>query len=347
MKIAGKWVGYGIGPSTDSAGNFINNGAADEDAKLIKWKDDLRKKFSKAAAPLTGDTSKVFTLALDGVVKIIQKNWGFPVTGIIDSKFQYKMKWATEPPRTTGPRGTLYTCQGTVPSDMWWGPQAEVARAVEDLYYWQPIGGPYQAVPMNNSINEEKAILRQQIAKRPVGDKISAYGYSQGGIVVSEVYQEMSRPSDPLHYRFNDWYRAATIGNPCRELGVCNGNKWCGYPEDYPDLGSNSRGIMEEKRRMKNTPDWWMDFGHRKDMYVDTPNTEAGENQTAICMMIMGNFIGGPDDILHQMFELATSPIDGAVGIFQAVFNAGLFFGGGIKPHITYNVEPQKVYFRS
>jgi PE-PPE domain len=345
MKIAGKYVGHGIGPSTDESGKIIKG--ADQDPKYPKWKDDLRQKFSYAREFLKNDVSDIFTEGLLNTTLEAQRRWNFPVTGIIDAKFQYKMKWATPPPRTTGPRGTLYTCQGTVPSDMWWGPQAEVARAVEDLYYWQPINGPYQAVPMNNSINVEKAELRNQIARRPVGDKISAYGYSQGGIVVSEVYQEMKNPSDPLHYRFNDWYRACTIGNPSRELGVANGNKWCGFPSDYPDLGPNSRGIMEEKRRMKDTPDWWMDFAHKKDMYCDTPNTEAGENQTAICMMIMGNFLGGPDDILHQIYEMATNPIPGAMGLFQALFNAGLFFGGGIKPHVTYNVETQKMYFRS
>lgn len=345
MRITGKWVGYGIGPSSDAAGTIISG--PDKDAKLPKWKDDLRQKFSYAREFLKGDVSDTFTEGLLNTVLQAQKNWAFPVTGIIDSKFQYKMNWATPPPRTTGPRGTLYTCQGTVPSDMWWGPQAEVARAVEDLYYWQPIFGPYQAVPMNNSINPEKVELRNQIARRPVGDPINFYGYSQGAIVGSEVYMEMSNPDDPLHYRFNDWRRAATIGNPSRELGVCNGNKWCGYPSDYPDLGKNSRGIMAENRRMKNTPDWWMDFGHKKDMYVDTPNTEAGEDQTAICMMIMGNFLGGPDDIFHQIFEIGLNPFKGAFGLFQSIFNAGLFFGGGIKPHITYNVEPQKVYFRS
>lgn len=335
MRLAGKWIGWGLGPPPD------------EDPRLVTWKNDLRRKFSYGKTGLEGDTSAIYTEALASVVIQAQRAWGYPATGIIDSKFQYKMNWATPPPRTTGPRGTLYTCQGTVPSDMWWGPQADVARAVEDLYYWQPIGGPYQAVPMNPSIDQEKAELRLQISRRPIGDPINTFGYSQGAIVVSEVYQEMKNPSDPLHHRLPDWKRGLTIGNPDRELGVANGNKWCGYPSDYPNLGPKSRGIMDAKRRLTNTPDWWLDFAHKADMYTDTPNNEAGEDQTAICMIIMGNWTGSSDDIFHQIFEVFTHPFSGIYGLTKSIMNAGLFFGGGIKPHITYNIAPCIVYLRS
>lgn len=329
MRIAGKFVGHGLGPPPDV------------DAKYPKWKADLKKKFSYASAL---DSSDIFTPELAAVVMESQRRWGFPATGIIDAKYQYKMKWAVPPPRTTGPRGTFYTCQGTVPSDMWWGPQADVARAIEDLYYWQPIGGPYQAVPMNASIDQEKAELLYQIERRPPGDAINAFGYSQGGIVISEVYQKMKKDN---HYRLKDWRRAVTIGNPCRELGVANGNKFTGYSNDYPNLGPKSRGIMENDRRLTDTPDWWMDFAHKKDMYVDTPNDDAGEDQTAICMMIMGDFYGGPDSIISQLFEVVQRPLVESLAIFKAIFNAGLFFGGGIKAHVTYQVEPCIAYMRS
>jgi hypothetical protein len=335
MRNAGKWIGWGLGPPPD------------DNPKIKVWKSDLSRKFSYAKALLAGDTSTIFTEALATTVMEAQTRWGFPATGIIDAKFQYKMGWAKEPPRISGPRGTLYTCQGTVPSDMWWGPQADVAHAVEDLYYFQPIAGRYQPFPMNNSIDEEKAFLRYEIERRPLGDPINAFGYSQGAIVVSEVYQEMKQDSDPLHYRFNDWRRAATIGNPCRELGVNNGNKFAKFGSGYPDLGKNSRGIMEDKRRMVDTPDWWLDFAHPKDMYCDTPNNDAGEDQTAICMIIMGNWFGGPDSIFSQVIEVVQRPLPELFAMMQAIINAGMFFGGGIKPHITYDVGPAIAYLRS
>jgi hypothetical protein len=335
VKVAGKWVGWGLGPPPD------------RDPKLVVWKADLSRKFGYAKTALAGDTSDVFTEQLATVVMEVQTRLKYPVTGIIDSKFQYYMKWATPPPRTTGPRGTLYTCQGTVPSDMWWGPQADVARAMEDLYYWQPISGPYQAFPMNNSINEEKAELRRQIERRPNGDPINAFGYSQGAIVVSEVYQEMKNVDDPLHHRLADWRRCCTIGNPSRQLGVANGNKYARYSGGYPDLGPKSRGIMQDSRRLTDTPDWWLDFGHPKDMYVDTPNNDAGEDQTAICMIIMGNWWGGSDSIFSQVLEIVQRPVPELFAMMQAIINAGMFFGGGIKPHITYDVGPAINYLRS
>jgi PE-PPE domain len=335
VRIAEKWVGWGLGPP------------ADDDPKVAEFKKKLKRKFNYAKA--LDDTTR-YTEELATVVMQAQTAWGFTATGIIDFKFQDRAGWvphAAPVLRSTGPRGTLYTCQGTVPSDMWWGPQADVARRVEDLYYWQPIGGPYQAVPMNWSINQEKATLRLEIEKRAPGDRISMFGYSQGAIVVSEVFMEMRNPKDPLHYRFTDFYRVITIGNPSRELGVANGNRWCGYPDDYPDLGPNSRGIMENDRRMTDTPDFFYDFAHKKDMYTDTPNTDAGEDQTAICMIIMGDWWGGPDSIFHQMFEIVHRPIRETMAMFKAIHNAGLFFGGGIVPHLTYNVEPCIAYLRS
>lgn len=337
MRIAEKWVGLGLGPPPD------------DDPKVAQCKAKLKRKFGYAKHL---DDSTIYTEDLAKVVMQAQLAWGFVATGIIDYKFQDKAGWIPHgppPQRSTGPRGTLYTCQGTIPSDMWWGPQADVARRVEDLYYWQPIAGPYTAVPMNPSINIAKAYLRQEIERRPVGDPINAFGYSQGAIIVSETYMEMRNPGHPLHHRFKDWARIVTIGNPSRELGVANGNKWCGYPDDYPDLGPNSRGIMENKRRMTETPDWFMDFAHRKDMYTDVKNDDAGEDQTAVCMLIMGNWWGGPDSIFHQMFEIVHRPIRETMAMAKAIQHAGMFFGGRIpiEEHINYNIEPCIVYLRS
>jgi hypothetical protein len=331
MRIGGKWVGFGLGPPPD------------EDPKIVEFKKKLKKKFSYAKQL---DDSAVYTEELALVVIEAQGRWSMPKTGIIDYQFQVKMRWI-KPPSPPRPRGTLYTCQGTLPSTIWSGPPADTARMVEDLYYWQPIGGPYEAFPMNNSIDAEKSELRVQISKRPLGDPINLAGYSQGAIVLSEVFEEMRNPSDSLHYRLPDVQRAVTWGNPSRELGVNNGNKFCGYPADYPDLGPDSRGIMENARRMSNTPDQWMDFAHKKDMYCDTPNTDAGEDQTAICMIVMGNWWGGPDSILAQIFEVVQRPMIESLAMFKAIVNAGMFFGGGIKPHVTYNVAPAIAFLRS
>lgn len=326
MKIAGAWVGWGLG---------------DNDPKVAWFKDKLRPRFSYAR---TLDHSTLFDDALFNVVFAAQTNWGLNPTGIIDYAFQKQAKWVDEPapPRNTGPRGVIYTCQGTQPSVMWAGPQADVARRCEDLYYWQPVGGEYTAFPMNPSIAQSKALMRVEIAERPKGDPINAIGFSQGGIIVSEVYEEMRNPTDPLHYRFADWRRCWTFANPSRELGVENGNRYA----NQAILGANKRGIMQESRRMTDTPSWWMDQGNPGDLYFDCENNDEGEFKEAICMAIMGDLWGGPNSLPRQVFELATNPIE-VFRMFQAITDAGMFFGGGIKPHLNHQLEPAINFFRT
>jgi hypothetical protein len=337
VKIAGAWVGFGLG---------------DADPKIAWFRDKLRPKFSyarnlpeaKKNVIVDGRVVQMpyFDEALELVVATAQKNWGINPTGIIDHAFQKKAGWIATPPpsqRNTGPRGTLYTCQGTVPSTMWSGPQADVARQVEDLYYRQPIGGPYTAFPMNPSIKESKALMLAEIEERPVGDPINAIGFSQGGIIISEVYTDMKRSGHP---RFKDWRRAWTFANPSRELGVENGNRFAGLPI----LGKKKRGIMQESRRMEDTPDWWMDQGNKGDLYFDCENDDEGEFKEAICMAVMGNLWGGPNSLPRQVFELASSPLE-VMHMFKAIMDAGMFFGGGIKPHLAHDIRPAVNYFRS
>lgn len=336
MRIAGKWVGFGLGDVDPAVGAI-----RDLMKRKFQWVRDLN--LPDTTTLVDGRPIPTFDEPMLRAVVQMQTNYGLPATGIVNAETQYAMGYKKRPPAPK-PRGTLYTCQGTVPSAMDWGPQADVARMVEDLYYWQPCWGEYQAVPMNRYITPEKAELRRQISLRPLGDPINAIGYSQGAIVVAEVYEEMKRDGDP---RFRDWRRAVTFGNPCRELGVNNGNKFARFGSGYPDLGRKSRGIMEDSRRMAETPAWWMDFAHPKDMYCDTPDSDAGEFQTAICMMIMGNFTGGDDNIFSQILEWSTRPLIETFAVARAVMNAGLFFGGGIKPHLTYDVGPAIGYLRA
>jgi hypothetical protein len=277
-----------------------------------------------------------------------QSRYGLPVTGILDYKLQVKLGWVNVTPPAAWanrPRGVLFTCQGSLPSTMWDGPPAFTARAVEDLYYFQPVGGPYEAFPMDNSINVEKDELKRQLSRPEflTLDK-SLAGYSQGGTVVSEVFfGDILPDSGDLHYLLPTIKRAVTWGNPSRELGVENGNRWA----KWKLLGKNSRGIMEDSRRNHDTPDWWLDFGQPKDIYTDTPNTDQGEDYTAICKIVMGSWWGGPDSILSQAIELVQRPLPEIMAMLKAIVGAGAFFGGGIKPHITYPIEPAIAYLRS
>jgi hypothetical protein len=337
MKIGGVWVGWGLGPPPD------------DDPKVAEFKRKLKRQYSKSPYHNSDDDSTVYTEELATEVTRVQKVWGFPQTGIIDYKFQDRSGWLKKvdrPPWETRPRGVLFTCQGTVPSTMWDGPPAFTARHVEDLYYFQPVAGRYEAFPMDSSINEEKDELRRQLT-RPEFLKLdkSLAGYSQGGIVISEVFfNDILSANGQLNYLLPTIKRAVTWGNPCRELGVENGNRYA----HAKLLGPNSRGIMEESRRNHGTPDWWLDFAHPKDIYADTPNDDQGEDYTAICKIVMGSWYGGPDSILHQIFiELPQRPMVEVLAMFKAIVGAGMFFGGGIKPHITYEIDPAIAYLRS
>lgn len=338
MKIGGAWVGWGEG---------------DADPKVEWFRTKLRPRFSYARnLPLTttlvrqpDGTSKavpLFDRPLTEVVMTAQRNWNMNPTGIIDYAFQKRAGWIEPAPdRNTGPRGTLYGAQGTQPSGQLHGPQADIARTCEDQYYFQPIGGPYTAFPMNPSIAQAKAFFRIEISERPVGDPINAVGFSQGAIILSEVYEEMRNPTDPLHHRFKDWRKCWTLANPSRELGVENGNRYAGLPI----LGPTKRGIMQESRRMTNTPTWWMDQGNPRDLYFDCENDDEGEFKEAICMAIMGNLWGGPNSLPRQVFEMASNPFE-VMAMFKAIMDAGMFFGDGIKPHLVHNLQPAITFFR-
>jgi peptidoglycan hydrolase-like protein with peptidoglycan-binding domain len=278
------------------------------------------------------------------VVAEAQRRYLMDITGDADDGFLARASYLPPGPPAglpaRRPRGTLYTCQGTQPSDMWLGPQADVARAVEDLYYWQPIGSDYKAFPMNRYITAAKQGLLSEIEERPVGDPINVIGFSQGAIVVSEVFMEMR---DSQHPRRGDWKRAWTFANPSREQGMENGNRYAGLPI----LGPNKRGIMEDRRRLTNTPAWWMDQGNPADLYFDVETDDEGEDKTAICMIVMGNLYGGDDSIINQVLEVVQRPFWETIAMFKAIYDAGLFFGGGQTPHLTHDVRPAINWLRS
>ncbi|WP_132855842.1 cutinase family protein, partial [Mycobacteroides abscessus] len=144
------------------------------------------------------------------------------------------------------------------------GYPADLARAVLDLFRWQGIGYPAAAFPMGQSVDAGIAELLRQMKLRldrfPAA-KFVLVGYSQGAIVTSII-------------------GAVTYGNPCREVGVANGNRAAGWPVPA------GRGIGDD--RLVGTPAWWYDYAHGansvwgRDIYTDTPDDKTGEMMTAV-----------------------------------------------------------------
>ena len=246
--------------------------------------------------------------------------------------------------------GTLFTVHGTGQADpLGPGYPADVARAVADVWNWQPIGNyPAQAFPMGASVNQGRNELKVQIRNHP--GKIALSGYSQGAIVTSMVWKhDILDSKGELHDRLNDVVAAVNWGNPCRELHVANGNKTSGVP--IPD----GRGIADD--RLVNTPDWWYDYAHGgnssfgKDIYTDTPDDDAGDDMTAIFKIVqnVSGFIG-PGSLLVQLTGMLTNPIVEIPAVFKAIYFGGAFVTTqpfATAPHCNYNLQPAIDYLRN
>ncbi|MFM8798739.1 MAG: hypothetical protein ACKODT_07265 [Fluviibacter sp.] len=270
------------------------------------------------------------------------------VDGILDYQTQVALGMVTKPVQRTV--GTLFTVHGTGMADpLGPGYPADVARAVTDVWHWQPIGNyPAAVFPMGPSVEQGRAELKVQIRNHP--GKIALAGYSQGAIVTSMVWKrDILDPGGELHDRVNDVVASVTWGNPCREARVANGNKDAGWP--IPD----GRGISD--KRLEGTPDWWFDYAHGangpngRDIYTDTPDDDAGEDMTAIYKIVqnVSGFIG-PGSLLKQLVAMRTNPLVEIPAAFRAIYFGGQFVTTqpfATFPHCNYDLAPAIRYLRS
>lgn len=267
------------------------------------------------------------------------------------------LDWATqvalgivEPPR---PRkaGTLFTVHGTGQADpLGPGYPADVARAVLDVWNWQPIGNyPAKAFPMAPSVELGRAELKNQIRNYP--GRFGLVGYSQGAMVTSMTLKhDLMDPKGELHDRLPDLIAGVTFGNPCREQGVANGNKQEGIP--IPE----GPGISDDL--LVNTPSFWYDYAHGanspfgKDIYTDTSEDEnVAEHMTSIFRFVQraSGFIG-PNGLLEQIGEMATNPLVEIPAALRAIYFGGAFITSrpfATAPHCNYNLQPAIDYLRS
>ena len=319
MKVAGVWVGYGPGDPPNP--------------KVRDFKAHLKRKYTWVReSPL--DDGPNYTEQLAAVVKELQRRTWLPQTGILDYATQVRSGFITAPKV----KPVLLTVCGTgVPWSI--GPDADVARAVERKYRWQPVGYPATPFPMSQSV----AAGRQQLiaqCERWRQDIITAgcalIGYSQGAIVISEAWMQDIRPDNGrLAWMRPHLKKAVTFGNPMREQG----RAWSdGLAITKPD----SRGIADVL--ITDTPGWWRDYAHAGDLYTDVRG-EAAEYKTAIYKIIMGTrILSGPDSLLAQLAELGQAPTVEGIAMMQALLDAGMFFGARTGPHINYRTQPAVDY---
>lgn len=235
------------------------------------------------------------------------------------------------------------------------GPQADIARWLTTYTpYWRWDAIQYNAspFPMGMYVDQAVAGLENQIALAldPNGvDEMAWIIYSQGAIAGCRVYNRMKAGTSPVSWALDRLKVVVTYGNPCREKGKANGNKYAGW--DMPD--ATSRGIAPANQRVVDTPDWWYDFAHRGDIYTDTPdgdvpgdlNNLVGQDMTMIYNIVQDPkfLIMGQDSALEQVMQIMESPLKEIPAAAIAIFHGIGFLaapGGPTFPHINYDVGP-------
>ena len=330
MKIGGKWVGWGPG---------------DVSTKVAEMKAFLHKKFQwvRDWRPILDD-SNLYDDTLTQIVMALQGRYGLPQSGLMNYETQLKCGFI-KPQPIAAPRGMLYTVHGTgQPDPLGPGLPADTARAVLDLYKWQPIGNyPAEAFPMWPSIMKGLDELNYQVNAHP--GPINAIGYSQGAIVVGLwLKHSVMDPAGFLHHRLPDVKRVVFFGNPMRQPGIVADDHWLPAAPASADNG----GILEDRLEgLQNAPFRVADYAHKDDMYACCGFDDMGQDERSICKVIMGNNVfGGPDSILAQIFELVAQPIPRAIAMFNAIMDAGMFFASGTHAH-GYDIGPAIAFLRS
>ncbi|ASR85532.1 DNA helicase [Mycobacterium phage Krueger] len=229
----------------------------------------------------------------------------------------------------------LLTAQGTG-VDMWTGYPADLARRMEDLYYFQPIGKyPASVFPMGPSVKvgvDEGVSLVLQHEARPSVEVPAGYalcGYSQGGWLVSDLLDEFR--TGRLKHLSHKLMAGATFGNPRRELDDNGG-----------------RGIAD--KLIVGTPDFWVDEFNEGDIYANVPNNDVGEDMTAIFKLVRLNSVLDVLGIVGTVIELLQSPLREFPAAVEAIVRGLIFVGRkpATAPHIEYHLReaaPGVTYF--
>lgn len=228
----------------------------------------------------------------------------------------------------------LLTGAGTSANE-WVGYPADLARRMEDLYYFQPMrygpNGIPAVFPMGRSVksgvDEGVRLVLEHEARpsREVPDGYALVGYSQGGWVVSDLLDEF-RTGRLKHLR-DKFMGGAAIGNPRREEDTDGG-----------------RGIAD--KRLVDTPDTWAEIFDPADIYPNVPNNDVGEDMTAIFKLVRLNSIFdvfGPDTLTEQITEMLQSPLREFPAAVMAIVKGLLFLGSkpATAPHIEYHIREQ------
>lgn len=231
-----------------------------------------------------------------------------------------------------GGKPVLFTVNGFM-GDMWQAMPADTARAVEDLYQWQPVGFNSGAFPLGTGRDDGVRELRRLITEVYPDRRFAFASYSLGAVVAADVFDQL-RDGD-LQHRLGDFIGGVSWGNPRREKGNYAGRSF--------DPGG--AGIAGPDN-LKNTPQNYLSYANPGDIYTCCPNDDVGENMTMVYNMVMLNWNGSLTGLMTEAAQLLGKPLPEVIDIALAVVNGLRFVGQRQAPHTQYPIDHAVTFLR-
>lgn len=316
----GKWVGWGQG---------------DTDPKVVEFKKFMAKKFASYAGNL-GD-APIYDQHLVAAVSEMQRRYGLPVTGVINYATQVRMGFITP---AVPVRPIMFTVEGHM-SDMWAGPVADTAAALErEGHGWhQPVGYANSTIPFDNDSGTRElarlvaATVLDNGRPFPAGTPWTLGTFSQGGIIGFDFYTKYLQPGQPLHWRAKDLVAVLAYGNPCRQTGSV-------APWALPWVTKLDTHGLDPYRRfgLPGLPDRpahpWADVYREGDIFAQNDDSKGGEVKAAVYQAVArGDLFSDPYSLAAQIADLFSVGFDEVVGIVMAIISGVGFLAQHPNPH--------------
>lgn len=334
MRLAGVWVGWGLGDNSS------------RDFTVRKVKALMRKKFASYAGNLA-DTN-LFDQQMFDAVWEMQRRYHeqgklHEPNGILDLDTEIVMGYKQPAPEVLP---IIFTVEGHL-SSMFVGPCAFTAQVLEaqGVCHVKPIGYDNVALPFNNRSGIDELCHQLSLsaiegpldpAGRPImwpfpsGTPWGLMSFSQGAIIGSEVLLDHLRPEGgSLHWRYKDLRRAIAFGNPYREKNVIA--EWVPDPPAH-----DTQGISDV--RIDNTPAFWKEHSRHGDLYAENTDDESGRLETSVYKAVQAEWTGD-GSLFAALFRIFTQPASEILPLVKALLDGGMFLLN-MSPHGTYNLAP-------